>query len=148
MRPAAFSAFLPKPSPEVLPLVNGAASCFSLGLKNEAMYELSGRENVGLFSPTGGRISSEPDLQARIERFCFAFTPRMSPRRMFKQPIEKRKKAATRVKSSTKWERMVAPIRHSKIPSGPRPNSVPRTGKNLSKADMGQLHSERMRMMT
>ena len=51
------------------------------------------------------------------------------PRRMLRQPTEKRKKAETSGKVSTRWERMEAPMRHSKTPRAPMPNSGPRTGK-------------------
>jgi len=102
LRPAAFSPWFPNPKPEVTRLAGvGANSDFSLDLKNEPTYELSGRVKMGLLSPTGGRTSSEPDLQARIERFCLALGPKTSPRRILRQPMEKRKNAATRVKSST-----------------------------------------------
>ena len=67
---------------------------------------------------------------------------------MFKHPIEKRKNAATRLKSSTWWERIAAPMRHWKIPRAPTPKLVPNTGKYVSKNLYGQPHSERKRMMT
>ena len=76
-----------------------------------------------------GRTDLASSRQERMERFVFAFSRKMRPRRILRHPIEKRKKAETRVKSSVCWERTVAPMRHWKIPKAPRPNEGPRTGK-------------------
>jgi len=62
-------------------------------------------------------------------RFDFACSRKMRPSMIFKQPTEKRKNAETIVKASTWWERIVAPMSVWNIPSAPRPNSEPRTGK-------------------
>ncbi|KAK0430503.1 hypothetical protein EV421DRAFT_1858508, partial [Armillaria borealis] len=62
----------------------------------------------------------------------------MRPASMFRQPIEKRKKADTRVKSSTWWERTAALIKHWMIPKAPKPRSSPRTGKKRLKNTDGQ----------
>ena len=66
---------------------------------------------------------------------------------MLRHPMEKRRNAETRVKSSTWWERICVEMlynvlsvcsrkigatrayRHWKIPSAPRPKPSPRTGK-------------------
>lgn len=48
-----------------------------------------------------GRISFDSDRQDVMDRLSLAFSRKMRPRRALRQPREKRKKAATRVKSST-----------------------------------------------
>lgn len=77
----------------------------------------------------------------------FADCRKMRPASILRQPIEKRKKAATRVKVSTWCESTAAPIlkahvntsevtvcrrtyRHSMIPRAPRPKSSPIGGVN------------------
>jgi hypothetical protein len=102
-------------------------------------------------------------------RFVLPFSRKMRPISMFRQPMENRKNAETRAKSSTWWERMAAPIlrgvtlsagkrrertgregtyRHCITPSGPKPKSEPRTGKNRLKNAIGHPISEKMRAMT
>jgi hypothetical protein len=44
------------------------------------------------------------------ERFDFALSRKIKPRRTLRQPMENRKKAETRVNVSTWWERTAAPI--------------------------------------
>ncbi len=98
---------------------------------------------TGLVDPVAmGRTPLPSFLHATIERFPFADSRKISPRRMFRHPTEKRSIAAPRVKSSTWWERIWAPIRHWKIPRAPNPNLLPSTGKKRSKNFIGQLSSE------
>ncbi|EIW51843.1 uncharacterized protein TRAVEDRAFT_24903 [Trametes versicolor FP-101664 SS1] len=86
--------------------------------------------NVGRMSRW---LGSTPARQNMIERFA----PR--PRSMLRQPRAKREKAATSVKLSTWCES----TRHWKIPSAPRLEVGPSTGKKRSKKAAGQPISER-----
>ena len=61
---------------------------------------------------------------------------------MLMHPSTKRKKAETRVKSSTWWDRIWVEMRPWNMPKGPRPKLFPRTGKKRSKKGAGQPHSE------
>jgi len=66
---------------------------------------------------------------------------------MLMQPRTKRKKAETKVKSSTWCDRIWVEMRPWNMPRGPRPKLVPKTGKNRSKKGAGQPHSETGRWM-
>jgi len=67
--------------------------------------DVSGR-GVLVLTKTGIRLSWELEImlarQYLIERLTLADWPKMMPRSMLMHPRERRKKAATRVKSSTK----------------------------------------------
>jgi len=96
----------------------------------------------------GGRTPLLSFFHFRRHRLALAFSLKMRPAAMFKHPTEKRKKPATRVKSSVWWLRIAAPRRHWKIPMGPRPKFDPRTGKKRSKKVIGHENSESRRMST
>jgi hypothetical protein len=68
------------------------------------------RSGVEGMEDTDGKRPLASSRQERMERFVLAFSRKMRPRRMLRQPREKRKKAETRVKVLVCCERTVAPI--------------------------------------
>jgi len=151
--PAAFSPCLPKPYPALLlallhvPNSEVGSSSFSgLPLNTEDTNDGAALRNGGRVS--FGRMPLASARQDMMERLVLADSRKMRPRIMLRQPREKRKKAATSVKSSTWCERMLAEIKHWKIPRAPKPKEAPRTGKNRSKKAAGQPSSDIISMMT
>jgi hypothetical protein len=69
----------------------------------EKGFEMTGVEarNIGRLSMLEGRTPFASSLQAVIERYRFADSRKMRPSSMLMHPRTKRKKAETRVKSST-----------------------------------------------
>lgn len=132
------------------------------------------REGTNLGVPRSplcmGRVPLlSPCFQARMLRLDFACSRKTRPSVMFRQPTEKRKNAETSVNLPTWCERIVAPMLKKramriraqfrrtckteerdtyspwKIPSGPRPNCEPRTGKKRSKKAIGHEISDKRR---
>ena len=132
-RPADFSPFFPNPKPVLAACWRSGSLFFSLlPLNNDETKPETGLANWGRRSWVEGNsplFDASLDFQKVRDLFCLAPSRKMSPRNMFKHPMANRKKAATRVKSSTWCERIVAPMRHWKMPSGPSPKPRPRTGK-------------------
>ena len=123
---AAFEPCLPNPSPLFeVPVVDldtplspvscrGMCWCVSktLDMKRGGSTPTARPNSIPFSTPlrTGaGRTSLARSFQAVIERRGLDFSRKISPTRMFKHPREKRKKAETRVKSLTWWERIAAP---------------------------------------
>jgi len=80
--------------------------------------------------------------QDESERYFLADSRKIKPNSMLMHPRTKRKKPETRVKSSTWWDSICVAMRPWNMPKGPRPNLLPKTGKNLSKSGMGQPISD------
>jgi hypothetical protein len=106
LKPAAFSPWRPNPYPFLsgfFHVPNSAVSGVpSFSIENERCTASSdGLAKTGLLSCDVGRTPLDSARQEVIDRFCLADSRKMRPRSMLRHPIEKRKKAATRVKSST-----------------------------------------------
>ena len=108
----------------------------------------SSKTEERLLTGTAGRKTKESDSHIPPERIVLAATPKTSLTTILRHPIEKRKKPETRTNFRTWCERTVPPIKHWKTPKGPRPNSGPTTGKNLSKRCANKPSSENARMVT
>ena len=164
--PACFSPCLPNPRPFDFSSPSEVSARFPP--KRERRNLGVGRSPVCMGSVPAPAPS--PALQTRMLRLGFACSRKMRPSVMFKQATEKRKNAATSANSSTWCDRIAAPILKNgrsarselscdehgkngkkrtyspwKIPSEPRPNCEPSTGKKRSKKDIGHEISDRMR---
>jgi hypothetical protein len=80
------------------------------GLLNTEDAKDGGWPLKGRLSMLIGRTAFACSRQESMERLAFADSRKMRPRSMLRQPMEKRKKAETRVKGLVWCERMVAPI--------------------------------------
>ena len=103
---AAFSPCLPKPKLDLAEPVSDERVFSSFPPHT---LETNDGAAVDAVTGTGSALLawSRHDV---MERLDLADSRKTRPTKMWRQPIEKRKKAATRVKVSTWWERMAAPI--------------------------------------
>src|ERR1700728_434447 len=83
------------------------SKCFSLAYTDE---------NRGVYS--GRTPPFDCSRQEVIDLLDLAVSRQMRPIMMLMHPIENRKKAETRAKSSTKWDRTAAPILRRRRKSG------------------------------
>lgn len=104
--PACFSPCLPKPKVDLSRTPNSPASAFLP--PNE-----SRKDNLLRDCGAGAVVGSTPFFSARqaeILRLGLADSRKTRPSTILRQPTEKRRNAATRVKSSTWCDSTVAPI--------------------------------------
>lgn len=123
LRAAAFSARLPKPMPEKSRFRPSLLSLLFLW-DNESLNQTDflfsedqdrkwGESVFAAPKPCWTGVGRTPLACSRhevTERLDFAFSRNIKPKNTLRQPIEKRKNAETRVKVSTWWERIAAPI--------------------------------------